>query len=107
MRRVNALRAELDFDLSPNRHAGRCQQIRAHAKDKNASYVGPLLGADAQPPKRIHQSERLFLQMSRIRTNALVMDELYGNLNGHGQESARAVVIIKRNCREGVIVLKT
>ncbi len=26
-------------------------------------------------------------QMGRIRTNALAMDDLYGNDNGHGQDS--------------------
>lgn len=27
----------------------------------------------------------IYEQMSRIRTNAFVLDELYGNANGHGQ----------------------
>jgi hypothetical protein len=28
----------------------------------------------------------IYEQMGRIRTNALVMDDLYGNSNGHGQD---------------------
>jgi hypothetical protein len=32
----------------------------------------------------------LYEQMGRIRTNALFMDELYGNSNGHGQDSGKS-----------------
>jgi hypothetical protein len=36
----------------------------------------------------------IYEQMSRIRTNAFVLDELYGNDNGHGQ-------YISKNGRNG------
>ena len=32
----------------------------------------------------------LYEQMGRIRTNALAMDGLYGNDNGHGQDISRS-----------------
>jgi hypothetical protein len=32
----------------------------------------------------------IYEQMGRIRTNALVMDGLYGNDNGHGQEASKS-----------------
>ena len=32
----------------------------------------------------------IYEQMSRIRTNAFVMDGLYGNDNGHGQDISKS-----------------
>jgi len=32
----------------------------------------------------------IYEQMGRIRTNALVMDGLYGNNNGHGQDISKS-----------------
>jgi len=32
----------------------------------------------------------IYEQMGRIRTNALVMDGLYGNDNGHGQDLSKS-----------------
>jgi hypothetical protein len=32
----------------------------------------------------------LYEQMGRIKTNALVMDELYGKSNGHGQDIGKS-----------------